>query len=244
MMTATAVSERRNAGYGGREAGRIENAENLTAYLTARSRQIAQACGGKLDPVKVIKLCGRLIDAPKNRLILRCTLESFYQALCECLTLGLMPLMGRGYFVPEGDRVLFLLGYQGMIELATKSGIFVKAFNVFKGDRFKWAAGANERILHYPNIEVPRTRENFLCSYCVSKFDGLITFDVMLKEEIDRIREKSGYICLAWDTDYLEMARKTVVRRASKFWPLRLEARAVCELEEREGELEHAEKSV
>ena len=205
----------------------IATPRNLADYLSANAAALAHAAGGKVDADRVIRLCARLIENPRNADLRRCTLRSFAAALFDCLAMGIYPDTGRGYFIASGDRAVFLLGYQGMIELASKAGIFVKAYNVFKGDRFKWVAGGNERIVHLPNIEIRRSEETFLCSYCVSVVDGHATFDVMLKNEIDAVRDRAGELNTVWATDYLEMARKTVVRRAAKFWPIRFESGAV-----------------
>ncbi|MBO7708027.1 MAG: recombinase RecT [Thermoguttaceae bacterium] len=205
----------------------IATPRNLADYLSANAAALAHAAGGKVDADRVIHLCARLIENPRNADLRRCTLRSFAAALFDCLAMGIYPDTGRGYFIASGDRAVFLLGYQGMIELASKAGIFVKAYNVFKGDRFKWVAGGNERIVHLPNIEIRRSEETFLCSYCVSIVDGHATFDVMLKNEIDAVRDRAGELNTVWSTDYLEMARKTVVRRAAKFWPIRFESGAV-----------------
>ena len=198
----------------------IGTPRNLADYLTANSASIDRASDGRLDTDRVIRLCVRMIDDPRNAPLRRCTLRSFAAALFDCLALGIYPEPGRAYFIASGDRAAFLLGYQGMIELATRAGIFVKAYNVFKGDKFKWVAGSNERIVHLPNIEVRRCEETFLCSYCVSiADDGRPVYDVMLKSEIDAVRDRSGQFSEIWASDYLEMARKTVLRRAAKFFP-------------------------
>ena len=202
------------------ECAPIRNANNLADYLTANRSTLVQAASGKIDPARVIKYCARLVENPKNRELLRCSLRSFALALCECLSLGITPEMGRGCFIPCDGEVTFVLGYQGMLELASRSGILVRAHNVFKGDKFEWYAGAEEKIIHRPNIDIRRCEETFLCSYCVSTVQGAQTYDVMLKNEIDAVRDRAGEFNMTWASDYLEMARKTVVRRASKFWPL------------------------
>jgi recombination protein RecT len=216
------------------EERRIKNPRNLADYLTANRTSLAQAAAGNVDPAKVIRLCARIVEDPRNSGLLHCTPRSFAVALIECLSLGIYPDMGRGYFVPSGDRVVFVLGYRGMIELAAKAGIFVRAYNVFKGDKFKWVAGTDERIIHLPNIEIRRVEETYLCSYCVSVVDGRRTFDVMLKNEVDAVRDRAADFNRVWASDYLEMARKTVVRRAAKFWPLRFESGAVRPFDEPE----------
>ena len=202
-----------------RGADPIGSPRNLADYLSAISPSLERASEGRLDTGRVIRLCARMIDDPRNAPLRRCTLRSFAAALFDCLALGIYPEPGRAYFIASGDRAVFLLGYQGMIELATRAGIFVKAYNVFKGDKFKWVAGSNERIVHLPNIEVRRCEETFLCSYCVSIADGRPVYDVMLKSEIDAVRDRSGQFSEIWASDYLEMARKTVLRRAAKFFP-------------------------
>jgi recombination protein RecT len=52
--------------------------------------------------------------------------------------------------------------------------------------------------------------------------DGTQTFDIMVKSEVDKIRRRSRAADDGpWVTDYEEMARKTVVKRLSKYLPLK-----------------------
>ena len=132
------------------EKRRIKNPRNLADYPTANRASLAQAAAGNVDPAKVIRLCARIVEDPRNSGLLHCTPRSFAVALIECLSLGIYPDMGRGYFVPSGDRVVFVLGYRGMIELAAKAGIFVRAYNVFKG---QIQVGRRDRRADHPSAE-------------------------------------------------------------------------------------------
>lgn len=63
---------------------------------------------------------------------------------------------------------------------------------------------------------------------CKRQKDGGVQFDVMGRCEIDAIRDrmrpaKEGLFPTPWDTDYPEMARKTVIRRLCKSLRLKIE---------------------
>ncbi len=51
--------------------------------------------------------------------------------------------------------------------------------------------------------------------------DGTEMFDTMSVEEIEKIRKRapSAKSSSPWDTDYVEMAKKTLIRRAFKMIP-------------------------
>jgi recombinational DNA repair protein RecT len=111
----------------------------------------------------------------------------------------------------------------------------VAARVVYEKDRFEYEYGLDERLVHVPSDEEnpgPMTHV-----YAIFRFkDGGHHFDVMTTREVNRVRARSRAAGSGpWVTDYEEMARKTVLRRASKLSPASIEdktARAIT-LDER-----------
>lgn len=154
----------------------------------------------------------------------KCSIASFLGAVMTCSQLGLEigNTLGHAYLIPYGSSCQFILGYKGMIELAIRSGKVstVQAQVVRQGDEFHYEYGTNEGIKHIP----AKGRGEIIYAYAYVKTnEGKFTFDVMTKEEIDEIKDRSQSSSSSnspWNTYYAEMARKTVVRRLFKYLPV------------------------
>lgn len=204
---------------------------NLATFLDANRAKIAERCAKLIDPAKLTRICVQLVNDDKSGKLRQCTQDSFLAALLDCLSCGLLPTHGRGQLIPYGSEVKFQIGYQGILELAARAGITAKPYLIFEEDDFDWTAGTDETITHKPNFRAKRTPETLMGAYVVATYpDGSKRFEVMTKDEIDSIRDRSKAGTNGpWKTDYLEMAKKTVIRRASKYWPIKYDFDAAIE---------------
>ena len=204
---------------------------NIANFLGAHRAQIAERCAKLIDPAKLTRICVQLVNDDKSGKLRQCTQDSFLAALLDCLSCGLLPTHGRGQLIPYGSEVKFQIGYQGILELAARAGITAKPYLIFEEDDFDWTAGTDEAITHKPNFRAKRTPETLMGAYVVATYpDGSKRFEVMTKDEIDAIRDRSKAANNGpWKTDYLEMAKKTVIRRASKYWPIKYDFDAAIE---------------
>ena len=189
---------------------------------------LRQACSA-FPPERLVKVAemlykrgGRGVDYSNVSLV------SFYNAMVECATIGLEPILGRVYFIPYGKDIQLIIGYQGLLELARRGGVEAKANAVFEGDEFVWESGFDENIIHKPNLTVERNEKNLTFVYCVWKLNGEKHVEVMSRAEVEAIRNRSKASTYGpWGTHFVEMAKKTVVRRAAKYWPLTFEVATV-----------------
>lgn len=146
--------------------------------------------------------------------------------------LSLSPTLKQGYLVPFKGKVQFMPSYMGMQDLLANTGHVrkIEARLVYKGDEFAIEHGTTERLVHNPNPWGERTKETMLGGYWIAELsDGTKLFDNMTKAEIEIIKDRSpstgkkdrngNPVPTPWDTDYLEMARKTVLRRGFKSLP-------------------------
>lgn len=120
--------------------------------------------------------------------------------------------------------------YKGLMKLALQGGEVLKIESriVYSNDLFEVEEGIEPRIIHKHGLS---SRGEMVGAYCVWKLrNGESQFEVMSKEEIEAIRDRSssktkeGKLVGPWVTDPAEMWRKTVVRRATKYMPLSTEA--------------------
>ena len=142
--------------------------------------------------------------------------------------LSLNPAKKQAYLVPRDGRICLDVSYIGLAKLATQSGSvrWVKAEIVRLGDSFR-LAGFDRPPEHLFN-PFSRERGEPVGAYVVAKTaDGDYLTDVMSTDEINAIRDRSSAWkawlekkrSCPWVTDWTEMAKKTVVKRASKMWP-------------------------
>ncbi|KAA3634587.1 MAG: recombination protein RecT [Proteobacteria bacterium] len=166
--------------------------------------------------------------------LMECTTESLMGAVMQCALLGLEPNtpLGHAYMVPFRNRkkgiteVQVIPGYKGLLDLARRSGqiVSLNAHAVYERDEFDFQYGLNEELKHLPFRGADRGE--LIAVYAVAHLkDGGHQFEVMWREQIDAVmlRSQSRGEYGPWKEHYEEMARKTAIRRLSKYLPLSIE---------------------
>lgn len=159
-----------------------------------------------------------------------CTRESLFQCLYDLSAMGLEPDGRRAHLIPYGDKATLIIDYKGLVELAMRSGevASIHADVVCENDDFIYDLGQIKS--HKINFKKPRGE-----MYAVYVIIGLRNADqpkceVMTKEEVEGIRKRSkAGNSGPWISDFGEMAKKTVFRRASKWITLSPELREKLE---------------
>lgn len=164
-----------------------------------------------------------------------CTPKSLYGALVNVAALGLTLnpaekyayLISRNFKLPDETwekRAYLEPSYMGLLKLATDSGIveWVQAYIVYEQDEFI-DNGAGLRPTHTYNA-FSKDRGKFVGSYCVAKLQsGDFLTTIMPEDEVMSIRARNESVKKGkkstWDSDFNEMAKKAVIRRAFKTWP-------------------------
>lgn len=198
-----------------------------------------------LTPERLTKIT--LAAISRSPQLLECTPESILRSVMDAAQLGLEPggPLGQAYLVPYRNKgraeAQLIIGYRGLIALARRSGTIesVAAHVVFSRDSFECNL-ATGVLSHAPymaalpdaaaqmsdaDIDAACDRGKPVAVYCVARFvGGGQHVDVMTMADVERVRRRSKASDSGpWVTDFLEMARKTVVRRAAKYWPLSTE---------------------
>lgn len=203
-------------------------APQLRSFLEKYKGKIAEAAANKVDADRMLRVA--LIAATKTPKLLECEPATVLQCLIQAASLGLEAgsALGEAYLVPYKKDCTLIIGYRGFISLARRSGSIrgVEARPVFEGEHFRVKYGTEPGIEHEPVFDKPRTYREFTAVYAVWKLDdgskdGSVQFDVMSKAEVDAIRARSKASGEGpWSTDYIEMAKKTVLRRSAKLVPM------------------------
>lgn len=175
-----------------------------------------------------------LTEIRKTPKLTQCDAPSVLGALMSCAQLGLRPgVLGHAWVLPYWDRhsggfrAQLQLGYQGLVELAYRSGGVgsLVARSVHEKDEFEVAYGINDVLVHRPYMEGDRGPA--VAYYALVKFvNGSHSFWVMSRSEMEEYREKhasartrQGKIVGPWVTDFDAMAAKTCVRQLAKWMP-------------------------
>lgn len=164
---------------------------------------------------------------------------SLAKAFKTCAELGIEPDGRRAYLIPYKNEIQLIIDYKGIAELAMRSGFIanIHADKVCENDDFVYNIGAIEKH----RIDFHKERGEAYAYYAIVTFkDGSKKCEVMSKPEIDKIKERSAAwgawlkwqkVC-PWNTDYDEMAKKTVFKRLAKWIPQSPELRQAVEFDD------------
>ena len=204
---------------------------------------------GDLEPRVEWLMRSFLLCAVDNPTLYECTWMSIMQTVLDTAALGLdfSKTLGQAAPVPyriNGEMTCTLnVMYRGLVGLARRTGdvVMVEARNVYECDTFSIQYGTEPCIRHVPTSEC-EANEVFKGSYAVVTMpDGTKQFDWMPKADIERIRKRSKAKDKGpWVTDYLEMCKKTVVRRLLKLIPMSPELARALEREDRAESGKHS----
>jgi len=204
---------------------KVAGVKTFDAYLKQRSAALGKVAASHMNPERLFKIVlNCVLRTPKLQ---DCSMESIFRSTLQAAELGLEPgsALGEAYLVPYGNQCTFLPGYRGLVALAYRSGevACVRARAVFEGDEFSYSDGLDMVLAHTPKGETDAAKITHV--WCVIELkSGAKIPDVMTRGEVDRIRGRSkAGNSGPWVTDYAEMAKKTVLRRALKLAPMSIE---------------------
>ena len=166
----------------------------------------------------------------KTPALLDCTPRSLMNAVVELSQLGLLPgVLGQAFLVPFRNNktgkteVQLIIGYKGLLKLCRNSGEIatVSSNVVYSNEAFVCHHGTEPKLAHEPVLELGADRGKFKAVYAIARLkNGETQFEVMTKADIEKIRARSkAKDGGPWQSDYEEMARKSVLRRLCKTLP-------------------------
>ncbi|WP_281659103.1 recombination protein RecT [Halobacillus sp. Cin3] len=201
----------------------------IQAYLKKMGPEFERALPKHMDADRLGRIAMTTIR--QNPKLLECSIPSLMGAVMQAAQLGLEPgLIGHCYLVPfyngkmKETDVQFIIGYKGMIDLARRSGHIesIYAHTVHENDEFEYELGLHPKLIHKPSTG---DRGEMTFVYSVAHFkDGGYQFEVFSQNDVDKVKERSKAGKFGpWQTDYEEMAKKTVIRRMFKYLPISVE---------------------
>lgn len=197
------------------------------------------------------------MEITNNPKLMECNRQSIIMSLGQAARYGLEvgALMGQAWLIPYNESKLvggnwekqmtchFQLGYKGLIMLARRSQTIktISAEVVYNNDDFNVELGMNRNLTHKLDIRKPRGEA--IGYYClVELMNGGTQFGVISKQDAEDHRDKYSKAHSkkkenedsVWDTNFDEMALKTIVIKTLKLCPISVEALEAVVRAERE----------
>jgi recombination protein RecT len=195
----------------------------------AQLQEIARALPKHMSADRMARVV--LTQMSKTPKLSECEPASFFQCLMTLSQWGLEPDGRHAHLIPFENRkrgvveCQLIIDYKGFVQLALRTGNIasIHCDSVCENDEFDYDCG--EVLRH--KIDFRKPRGEAYAFVCIIKMkDGSKKCEVMTRNEVDAIRKRSrSGQSGPWVTDYNEMAKKTVFRRASKWIELSSEIR-------------------
>lgn len=217
-------------------AGRNNGGDDLKTQVRRMESAFARAMPKGFEAVQLIRdieTC--LQQTPK---LAQCEPKSVLGAAMTCAQLGLRPgvgALGQAWLVPFWDRqsgqfrAQLIIGYQGYVELAHRSGRVSSIHSriVYSNDYFEVEYGAAEdKWVHKPCLDGDRGSPRLF--YAVGRMTdgGYAITEPMTVADMQRHRDrfamarnKQGKIVGPWVDHFDSMAKKTMVLQLMKLMP-------------------------
>ena len=193
--------------------------------------EIKKALPATITPERFTRIVLSAISTTPQ--LAQCTPKSLLGAMMTAAQLGMevnTPL-GQCFLIPYKnhgvDEVQFQLGYKGLIALAYRGGEVqtIQAHTVYENDEFEYEYGLEPKLIHKP-AKADRGAPVFY--YAVFRTSGGgYSFEVMSIDDVIKHRDAFSKAAQRgfspWQTNFDEMAKKTVLKAALKYAPMSTE---------------------
>ena len=199
----------------------------LANQIQAMEKQFALAMPKGMEAQQLVR--DALTCLRQTPDLAQCTPASVLGSLMTCAQLGLRPgVLGHAYLLPFYDKraggkvAQLVVGYQGLVELAHRSGQIQSliARTVYENDTFEVDYGLEDKLIHKPFMGGDKGTP--IAYYAVAKFTtGGHAFYVMSHPEMVAYKDKHSKTSKfgPWVDNFEAMAHKTCVRQLSKWMP-------------------------
>lgn len=202
---------------------------SMPDMVKAMMPEIRKALPSVITPERFTRIA---LSALNNTPALQqCSPMSFIASLLNSAQLGLEPNtpLGQAYLIPYKNKgqmeCQFQVGYKGLIDLAYRNGQMqtIQAQAVYENDLFEYEYGLEPKLVHKPAYS---DRGEITYFYGLFKtVNGGFGFSVMSKADMDNYARTYSKAFASdyspWKTSYEEMAKKTVIKQALKYAPIK-----------------------
>ena len=202
---------------------------SMQTYIKQMQGEIKKALPAVMTPERFTRIV--LSALSTNPKLAQTTPQSFLAAMMTAAQLGMEPNtpLGQAYLIPyynnksRCNECQFQLGYKGLIDLAYRSGevSIIQAQVVYENDEFTYSFGLESILKHIPAAS-DRGEPVYVYAMFRTK-DGGFGFDVMSIDAVRRFAQQysKSFSSGPWQTNFEEMAKKTVLKKVLKYAPLK-----------------------
>lgn len=203
--------------------------KSIQDYVKIMMPEIEKALPSVMTPERFTRMVMSAISG--NPTLASCSARSFLGAMMTAAQLGLEPNtpLGQAYLIPYKNHGVmeasFQLGYKGLLALAYRSGSIavIQAQTVYSKDKFEYEYGLEPKLIHVPATGDRGTPVFYYATYKTK--DGGYGFQVASIEDIRKHASKYSQAfnkgsTSPWQTNFDEMAKKTVLKQCLKYAPL------------------------
>ena len=194
--------------------------KTLRALITsdAAKAQISTAMPSYLSPDIFIRVT--LTTLNKTPKLQKCTQGSFTECLLDLASMGIVPDGRQAHLIPYGTTCKVMVGFQGFLDMVRRDENVsdVEVFTIRENDT---ATFHNGELDH--SFNAVAERGEVVGTYTrISWIDGTKRCgEPFLKEDAEKARASSqSGNSGPWKDHYVEMWKKSNIRRDSKMWPL------------------------
>ncbi len=127
------------------------------------------------------------------------------------------------YIIPYKNALSLQLSYYGMMEIAYRAGVYnVQTNIVYEGDDFDYYFSNTNYFKHKPTYSSENPTHYYsTCKVVVpgSKEHAELLLVVMTELQMQKFKQKYSRSNPLWNSEYLAMAKKTVVKQLLKLCP-------------------------
>ncbi len=205
--------------------------QTIRDFVKSMEGEIKKALPSVITPERFTRIVFSALSATPQ--LNNCTPQSFLGAMMSAAQLGLEPNtpLGQAYLIPRKNNkkgvteCQFELGYKGLIDLAYRSGeiAMIQAHVVYENDDFHFEYGLDPKLTHVPAMEKQGEAKWVYAMFKLA--NGGYGFEVMSIPDIRSHAKKYSQSYTSsyspWNTNFEEMAKKTVLKRVLKYAPLK-----------------------
>lgn len=219
---------------------KLTKSMSIADMIKAMEPEIRKALPEVITPERFTRMAlSALNTTPKLN---KCTPMSFLAALMNAAQLGLEPNtpLGQAYLIPYNNKgtleCQFQIGYKGLIDLSYRNPLVktIQAQAVYENDYFEYELGLESKLIHRPVLQ---NRGEIVIFYGLFKLtNGGYGFEVMSREDVDAYAKEYSKALDAsfspWKSNYMGMAKKTVIKQALKYAPIKADFRKALSTDE------------
>ena len=219
---------------------KLKKSMSIADLIKAMMPEIKKALPEVITPERFTRMALSALNTTPE--LNECSQMSFLAALMNAAQLGLEPNtpLGQAYLIPYNNKgkkeCQFQIGYKGLIDLSYRNPQMqiISAQTVYENDEFEYELGFNPKLVHRPTLG---ERGEIRLFYGMFKLtNGGFGFEVMSKTAMDTFAQqysKSFDSSFSpWKTNYTGMAKKTIIKQALKYAPLKTEFRRALSTDE------------